>query len=87
LKIDSCGTSLLCLTNAHWKHQIIIQWYFAVNEDGYGIVIRTGDNPVFGQIAFLTNEDRRKSPMYMEINRVRAYGQQLLLTSRKKCMS
>jgi sodium/potassium-transporting ATPase subunit alpha len=41
----------------------------AVNGDGYGIVIRTGDNTVIGQIASLTaNEQKRDSPLSNEIN-------------------
>ncbi|KAI8850029.1 hypothetical protein BC829DRAFT_390250 [Chytridium lagenaria] len=40
-----------------------------VNGDGYGIVIRTGDHTVIGQIASLTtNEQRRESPMSVEID-------------------
>jgi sodium/potassium-transporting ATPase subunit alpha len=41
----------------------------AVNGEGYGIVIRTGDNTVIGQIASLTaNEEKRDSPLSNEIN-------------------
>lgn len=37
--------------------------------DGYGIVIRTGDHTVIGQIASLTaNESRGKSPLTQEID-------------------
>ncbi|KAF9427269.1 hypothetical protein BGZ94_005220 [Podila epigama] len=40
-----------------------------VNGEGYGIVIRTGDNTVLGQIAGLTaNEDAEKSPLSKEID-------------------
>ncbi|KAJ2993982.1 hypothetical protein HDV02_001917 [Globomyces sp. JEL0801] len=40
----------------------------AVNGEAYGVVIRTGDNTVIGQIAFMTSsEDRRPSPMSAEI--------------------
>ncbi|KAG0345538.1 hypothetical protein BG004_003625 [Podila humilis] len=40
-----------------------------VNGEGYGIVIRTGDNTVLGQIAGLTaNEDAGKSPLSREID-------------------
>ncbi|KAI8614826.1 hypothetical protein BC830DRAFT_1169101 [Chytriomyces sp. MP71] len=40
----------------------------AVVGNGYGIVVRTGDNTVIGQIASLTaNEERRESPMTVEI--------------------
>ena len=42
----------------------------AVNGEGYGIVVRVGDNTVIGQIASLTaNENRRDSPMSQEIHR------------------
>ena len=42
----------------------------AVNGEGYGVVIRTGDNTVIGQIAFLaSSEERRNSPMSEEIER------------------
>ncbi|KAJ3283717.1 hypothetical protein HK104_010251 [Borealophlyctis nickersoniae] len=42
----------------------------AVNGEGYGIVVRTGDNTVIGQIASLTaNEQRRDSPLSQEIER------------------
>lgn len=41
----------------------------AVNGEGYGIVVRTGDNTIIGQIASLTaNEERRSSPMSQEID-------------------
>ncbi|KAI9345029.1 hypothetical protein BDR26DRAFT_818675 [Obelidium mucronatum] len=41
----------------------------AVVGNGYGIVIRTGDNTVIGQIASLTaNEERRESPLSVEID-------------------
>lgn len=37
--------------------------------EGYGIVIRTGDQTVIGQIASLTtNEEKRDSPLSSEIN-------------------
>ncbi|RKO97824.1 hypothetical protein CXG81DRAFT_15445 [Caulochytrium protostelioides] len=40
-----------------------------VNGDAYGVVIRTGDHTVIGQIASLTaNEERRPSPLSDEIN-------------------
>ncbi|KAJ3072254.1 hypothetical protein HDU98_003950 [Podochytrium sp. JEL0797] len=40
----------------------------AVVGNGFGIVIRTGDNTVIGQIASLTsNEERRESPLSVEI--------------------
>ncbi|KNE59953.1 Na,H/K antiporter P-type ATPase, alpha subunit [Allomyces macrogynus ATCC 38327] len=38
--------------------------------DGYGVVIRTGDNTVIGQIASMTQgESKRQSPLTSEINR------------------
>ena len=41
----------------------------AVNGDAYGVVIRTGDDTVIGQIATLTtNEERRASPLSEEIH-------------------
>lgn len=41
----------------------------AVNGEAYGIVIRTGDFTVIGQIASMTaNEERRDSPMSQEID-------------------
>ena len=41
-----------------------------MNGEGYGCVIRTGDNTIIGQIAFLAgNEKRRASPMALEIER------------------
>ncbi|KAI8613284.1 E1-E2 ATPase-domain-containing protein [Chytriomyces sp. MP71] len=41
----------------------------AVVGNGYGVVVRTGDNTVIGQIASLTaNEERRESPMTVEID-------------------
>ncbi|KAJ3351292.1 hypothetical protein HDU83_009019 [Entophlyctis luteolus] len=40
----------------------------AVVGNGYGIVVRTGDNTVIGRIASLTaNEERRESPLSVEI--------------------
>ncbi|CAG8467720.1 18245_t:CDS:2 [Acaulospora morrowiae] len=40
-----------------------------VSGEGYGIVIRTGDNTVLGQIAGLTaGEDKNKSPLSQEID-------------------
>ncbi|KAJ3303844.1 hypothetical protein HDU76_005292 [Blyttiomyces sp. JEL0837] len=40
----------------------------AVNGEGYGVVVRTGDHTVIGQIASLTaNETRRNSPLSTEI--------------------
>ncbi len=37
--------------------------------EGYGVVIRTGDHTVIGQIASLTtNEEKRDSPLTSEIN-------------------
>ncbi|TPX40659.1 hypothetical protein SeLEV6574_g06497 [Synchytrium endobioticum] len=48
---------------------LVFNGTLAVNGDGYGIVIRTGDDTVIGQIASLTsNEQRRSSPLSTEIN-------------------
>ncbi|KAL2917749.1 hypothetical protein HK105_202622 [Polyrhizophydium stewartii] len=48
---------------------LVFNGTLAVNGDGYGIVIRTGDNTVIGQIASLTaNEQRRSSPLSEEID-------------------
>ncbi|TPX31362.1 hypothetical protein SmJEL517_g05314 [Synchytrium microbalum] len=42
----------------------------AVAGEAYGVVVRTGDNTVLGQIAGLTSgETKRKSPLSMEIDR------------------
>ena len=42
----------------------------AVAGEAFGVVIRTGDNTVLGQIAGLTSsESKRKSPLSMEIER------------------
>ena len=50
-------------------HNLIFNGTLCVNGEAYGLVVRTGDNTVIGQIAFLTsNEDRRESPMNQEIN-------------------
>ncbi|KAJ3416269.1 hypothetical protein HDV05_002559 [Chytridiales sp. JEL 0842] len=47
---------------------LVFNGTLAVNGEGYGIVIRTGDNTVIGQIASLTaNEQRRESPLSTEI--------------------
>jgi sodium/potassium-transporting ATPase subunit alpha len=41
-----------------------------VNGDGFGIVVRTGDNTVLGQIAGLTaGETKRESPLAQEITK------------------
>ncbi|KAJ3318730.1 hypothetical protein HDV06_007055 [Boothiomyces sp. JEL0866] len=49
-------------------HNLMFNGTLCVNGECYGIVIRTGDNTVIGQIAFLTsNEERRVSPMNQEI--------------------
>ncbi|TPX60133.1 hypothetical protein PhCBS80983_g01998 [Powellomyces hirtus] len=48
---------------------LVFNGTLAVNGDGYGIVVRTGDNTVIGQIASLTaNETRGKSPLTSEID-------------------
>ncbi len=50
-------------------HNLVFNGTLCVNGEGYGIVVRTGDHTVIGQIAFLTSsEDRRESPMNVEIN-------------------
>ncbi|KAJ3192007.1 hypothetical protein HK101_007183 [Irineochytrium annulatum] len=47
---------------------LVFNGTLCVNGDGFGVVIRTGDNTVIGQIASLTTgEQRRESPMSMEI--------------------
>jgi sodium/potassium-transporting ATPase subunit alpha len=47
---------------------LVFNGTLAVNGEGYGVVIRTGDNTVIGQIAFLTSsEEKRHSPMSLEI--------------------
>ncbi|KAJ3017561.1 hypothetical protein HKX48_003484 [Thoreauomyces humboldtii] len=48
---------------------LVFNGTLSVNGDGYGIVVRTGDNTVIGQIASLTaNESRGKSPLTTEID-------------------
>ncbi|KAI8893117.1 E1-E2 ATPase-domain-containing protein, partial [Globomyces pollinis-pini] len=47
---------------------LIFNGTLAVNGEAYGVVIRTGDHTVIGQIAFMTSsEERRPSPMSAEI--------------------
>lgn len=47
---------------------LVFNGTLAVNGEGYGIVIRCGDNTVIGLIASLTaNENRRHSPLKEEI--------------------
>lgn len=42
---------------------------FVITGEGYGIVIRTGDQTVLGQIAGMTDgEEKRPSPMSVEID-------------------
>jgi sodium/potassium-transporting ATPase subunit alpha len=49
-------------------HNLAFNGTLAVNGEGYGVVVRTGDHTVIGQIASLTqNEERRESPMSVEI--------------------
>ncbi|KAJ3113569.1 hypothetical protein HDU96_003267 [Phlyctochytrium bullatum] len=49
-------------------HNLVFNGTLCVNGEGVGIVIRTGDHTVIGQIASLTTtEQRRESPMSMEI--------------------
>ncbi|KAJ1334577.1 hypothetical protein BSLG_007732 [Batrachochytrium salamandrivorans] len=48
---------------------LVFNGTLVVNGDAYGIVVRTGDNTVIGQIASLTsNEQRRSSPLSEEID-------------------
>ncbi|EGF82503.1 hypothetical protein BATDEDRAFT_86311 [Batrachochytrium dendrobatidis JAM81] len=48
---------------------LVFNGTLVVNGDAYGVVIRTGDNTVIGQIASLTaNEQRRSSPLSDEID-------------------
>ncbi|KAI9006084.1 hypothetical protein BC832DRAFT_611001 [Gaertneriomyces semiglobifer] len=48
---------------------LVFNGTLAVNGEAYGIVIRTGDHTVIGQIASMTaNEERGKSPMTAEID-------------------
>ena len=48
---------------------LVFNGTLAVNGEAYGIVIRTGDQTVIGQIASLTtNEEKRDSPLTSEIN-------------------
>ncbi|KAJ3257350.1 hypothetical protein HK103_004570 [Boothiomyces macroporosus] len=56
-------------TNPLEAHNLMFNGTLCVNGECYGIVIRTGDNTVIGQIAFLTStEERRESPMNQEIH-------------------
>ena len=49
-------------------NNLVFNGTLAVNGEGYGIVIRTGDRTVIGQIASLTaNEEKRASPLSNEI--------------------
>jgi sodium/potassium-transporting ATPase subunit alpha len=55
-------------TNPLEAHNLVFNGTLAVNGEGYGLVVRTGDNTVIGQIAFLTSsEEKRHSPMSIEI--------------------
>lgn len=57
-------------TNPLEANNLVFNGTLCVNGEGYGMVVRTGDHTVIGQIAFLTStEDRRESPMNQEINR------------------
>ncbi|TPX63790.1 hypothetical protein SpCBS45565_g06340 [Spizellomyces sp. 'palustris'] len=48
---------------------LVFNGTLVVNGEGYGVVVRTGDNTVIGQIASLTaNEERGKSPLTTEID-------------------
>ncbi|KAJ3038936.1 hypothetical protein HDV00_012766 [Rhizophlyctis rosea] len=49
---------------------LVFNGTLAVNGEGYGVVVRTGDHTVIGQIASLTaSEQRRDSPLSQEIER------------------
>ncbi|KAI8800792.1 P-type cation-transporting ATPase [Cladochytrium replicatum] len=53
-----------------------------ISGDGYGVVIRCGDNTVIGQIAGLTGgEKKRPSPLTVEINRLVIIMSTLAITS------
>ncbi|TPX30672.1 hypothetical protein SmJEL517_g05824 [Synchytrium microbalum] len=57
------------MTSPLEAHNLVFNGTLAVNGEGYGIVIRTGDYTVIGQIASLTsNEQRRSSPLSSEID-------------------
>ena len=48
---------------------LVFNGTLAINGEGYGIVVRCGDRTVLGQIAGMTtNEEKRKSPMSVEID-------------------
>ncbi|KAF9579137.1 hypothetical protein BGW38_004735, partial [Lunasporangiospora selenospora] len=50
-------------------HNLCFNGSLVVNGEGYGMVVRTGDNTVLGQIAGLTaGEDSGKSPLTREID-------------------
>ena len=56
-------------TNPLEASNLVFNGSLIVNGDGYGLVIRIGDNTVIGQIAYLTSsEEKRISPMSQEIN-------------------
>ncbi|KAJ3409277.1 hypothetical protein HDV05_004541 [Chytridiales sp. JEL 0842] len=62
--VDNVQKSLLDATN------LCFSGTMAVSGEGYGIVIRTGDHTVLGQIAGLTtHEKKRSSPLSKEIER------------------
>ncbi|KAI8827006.1 uncharacterized protein EV422DRAFT_549544 [Fimicolochytrium jonesii] len=56
-------------TNPLEATNLVFNGTLSVNGDGYGIVVRTGDHTVIGQIASMTaNESRGKSPLTTEID-------------------
>ncbi|KAJ3345512.1 hypothetical protein HDU91_007326 [Kappamyces sp. JEL0680] len=57
------------LRNPLEASNLVFNGTLAVNGDGYGVVVRTGDRTVIGQIAYMTStEERRFSPMSQEID-------------------
>ncbi|KAF9946700.1 hypothetical protein BGZ65_009471, partial [Modicella reniformis] len=55
--------------NPFEARNLVFNGSLVVNGEGYGLVIRTGDNTVLGQIAGMTSgEDAGKSPLTREIN-------------------
>lgn len=55
--------------NVFEAENIIFNGTLAVSGEGYGIVVRTGDGTVLGQIAGLTaGEDKVASPLSQEVN-------------------
>lgn len=57
--------------NVFEAENIIFNGTLAVSGEAYGIVVRTGDNTVLGQIAGLTaGETKSQSPLSQEVNMV-----------------